>query len=312
MKTFILYLCTMLFCLSSQAQTKKSGFLSKDFKKEYSVRMSLQMQRKIMKLNLSISRVKKDLEALKAKRTGESDIDILVAKEKELEKLEKELKSVKEEKAMWAKLAKENGDGVGMASKTGDKNTGKTVRKDFVGGYSLVTENPDGSITTVSHMTCTSCYGKGVCSFCNGSGMNYITRMACGCLTGKCGICHGTGEMVTTSVYYPGINTTQMTMPDGSIEYVGPGFGDSPGTTGNEREKRREEFESRKGRYGQIDCTSCWGSGVCKTCGGNGYFYSGSTSPIPCPNCDYDHNGRCRVCHGKGTVYGIKDFSKDY
>ena len=309
MKTFILYLCTMLFCLPAQSQTQKNGFLSKDFKEEYRVKMKLRMQRRLMEINLSMGKIKKDLDSIRAKGVSESDIDFLDAKERELEKLKKELILINEKSAMYAKG---NDYATGTEGKADGKNTGKTVRRDFVGGYDLVTENLDGSVTTVNHLTCTSCYGKGVCSFCNGSGMNYITRMACGCLTGKCGICHGTGEMVTTSVYYPGINTTQMTMPDGSIEYVGPGFGNSPVTTGNEREKRREEFESRKGRYGQIDCTSCWGSGVCETCGGNGYFYSGSTSSIPCPNCDYDHNGRCRVCHGKGTVYGIKDFSKDY
>lgn len=312
MKTLVLYLCVMLFCLPAQAQTRKGGFLSKGFAEDYNARTSMQAQRRIMEINLSINKIRKELESVKARGVTEKDADFLAAKEKELERLAEEINAISKEKEYALRDVKEKGyknARAGERAVASDKSAGKTVRRDFSGGYSLVTENSDGSVTTVNHLTCASCGGSGTCRMCGGTAVSDITCTMCPCVTGKCGICHGLGESVTESIYYPkaGVTITTTTI-DGSMRVSGPGL-DNP--VEPERSGRNDKKEDRGGRYGQIDCHMCWGSGVCKTCHGEGYFYFGS-STVLCPNCDHDHNGRCGICHGKGTVYGIKDFSKDY
>ena len=313
MKTFILlFLCAVLSTMPAQAQTRKGGFLSKGLDEDYNARTSLQAQRRIMEINLSINKIRKELEAVKARGVTEKDADFLAAKEKELERLAEEINAISKEREYALRDIKEKGHKNAMTGERVDesgKSAGKTVRRDFSGGYSLVTKNSDGSVSTVNHLTCASCGGSGTCRMCGGTAVSDITRTMCPCVTGKCGICHGAGERVTTSVYYPGVGMTiTTTTTDGSMRISGPGL-DNPAGPG--RNDRNDEKEDRGGRYGQIDCHSCWGSGVCATCHGEGYFYFGS-STVLCPNCDHDHNGRCGICHGKGTVYGIKDFSKDY
>lgn len=47
-------------------------------------------------------------------------------------------------------------------------------------------------------------------------------------------------------------------------------------------------------------CYMCYGTGVCRTCNGKGYFYSEfGTGTIECPNCT---DGSCRTCGGTGKI----------
>ena len=54
------------------------------------------------------------------------------------------------------------------------------------------------------------------------------------------------------------------------------------------------------------DCHICHGSGVCQTCGGDGYQSSGfGLGDIPCANCmrvNGNRTGKCSVCRGTGKV----------
>ena len=60
-------------------------------------------------------------------------------------------------------------------------------------------------------------------------------------------------------------------------------------------------------RYGDIDCHLCKGTGTCKTCNGQGWFYSSfGTGKITCPNCCSEHVGKCGKCCGTGKVHGKK------
>lgn len=45
-------------------------------------------------------------------------------------------------------------------------------------------------------------------------------------------------------------------------------------------------------------CRLCGGDGKCKTCNGNGYWWS-MNKRQPCPNC-YNQNGKCTSCGGSG------------
>lgn len=55
--------------------------------------------------------------------------------------------------------------------------------------------------------------------------------------------------------------------------------------------------------YYQENCSHCYGSGRCMTCGGNGTYPNPyGTGYVACPNCDSHQNGRCKFCHGTGKV----------
>lgn len=59
-------------------------------------------------------------------------------------------------------------------------------------------------------------------------------------------------------------------------------------------------------RYGDKDCYSCHGSGVCPTCNGKGWYRSSFGDNCKCPNCEYGKPGVCNTCHGRGKVYGVR------
>ena len=63
------------------------------------------------------------------------------------------------------------------------------------------------------------------------------------------------------------------------------------------------QYESR---YGDKDCYSCHGSGVCPTCNGKGWYRSSFGDNCKCPNCEYGKPGVCNTCHGRGKVYGVR------
>lgn len=48
-------------------------------------------------------------------------------------------------------------------------------------------------------------------------------------------------------------------------------------------------------------CPSCYGTGICNYCHGSGTLHAYG-NVVPCPNCDYDHNGKCSKCHGTGKI----------
>ena len=46
-------------------------------------------------------------------------------------------------------------------------------------------------------------------------------------------------------------------------------------------------------------CHLCYGTGICQTCNGKGWYYNPfGTGTVSCPNCDRAHNGICSSCHG--------------
>ena len=46
--------------------------------------------------------------------------------------------------------------------------------------------------------------------------------------------------------------------------------------------------------------SACGGSGKCGTCGGTGVLHVAGAPDTFCPNCDKNHNGKCKRCHGTG------------
>lgn len=46
--------------------------------------------------------------------------------------------------------------------------------------------------------------------------------------------------------------------------------------------------------------STCGGSGKCGTCNGKGYIVLSTRATNLCPNCDRNHNGKCKRCHGTG------------
>lgn len=78
--------------------------------------------------------------------------------------------------------------------------------------------------------------------------------------------------------------------------------------TSSLREKNKAYWSER---YGNKDCPSCMGSGICKTCNGKRYNENGfgAQGSHECPNCymiNGHASGQCGRCQGKGTIYGLK------
>ena len=46
--------------------------------------------------------------------------------------------------------------------------------------------------------------------------------------------------------------------------------------------------------------SACGGSGRCGTCLGDGIIHVAGAGDTLCPNCDRNHNGKCKRCHGTG------------
>lgn len=76
----------------------------------------------------------------------------------------------------------------------------------------------------------------------------------------------------------------------------------TPSTPSNQSNSQRNN-SSRQLK----DCPHCLGSGICKSCDGDGIIenspYAYSLDPIVCPNCLSKHGvgkGKCKWCHGTG------------
>ena len=63
---------------------------------------------------------------------------------------------------------------------------------------------------------------------------------------------------------------------------------------------------SHSNSHSSKDCHICYGSGICQTCGGDGFQSSGlGLGDIPCANClkvNGNRTGKCSVCRGTGKV----------
>ncbi len=78
--------------------------------------------------------------------------------------------------------------------------------------------------------------------------------------------------------------------------------------SGNLREKNKAYWSER---YGNKDCPSCMGNGICKTCNGKKYDYNGygAQGTHECPNCyiiNGQASGKCGRCQGTGQIYGLR------
>lgn len=139
------------------------------------------------------------------------------------------------------------------------------------------------------HLKCLVCGGTGQISrLQNVGGSLYTVFDPCPyCNAGYtlCAGCNGTGFIGGSTTVSAPINAPIQT-PSSETPEIEP----------------QVRFQPEYG-YVERDCPSCFGDGVCSTCNGKGY-YSGSygTGSILCPNCDHDHNGKCKMCHGTGKV----------
>lgn len=99
-----------------------------------------------------------------------------------------------------------------------------------------------------------------------------------------------------------------------SAEMVAAGGGDGGDTTNTTKKSttdlRQKNINYWEERYGDKDCHSCHRTGVCSTCNGKGYAANSMTSGYhECPNCykiNGKSSGRCGLCQGKGTIFGLK------
>lgn len=72
-----------------------------------------------------------------------------------------------------------------------------------------------------------------------------------------------------------------------------------PGSDGNNSQNNGSS--TNNSNSGQT-CNHCYGNGKCSSCAGTGYMnnpYTGNT--MLCPNCENNHNGICKFCHGRGV-----------
>ncbi len=62
----------------------------------------------------------------------------------------------------------------------------------------------------------------------------------------------------------------------------------------------------KQSRYGYYDCPTCYGTGKCQRCGGDGIWRNSleGLKDYMCTSCP-NSSGRCPVCDGTGRKYGI-------
>lgn len=290
--------------------TSDAGFLSKEFLKSYSTRMHLQCQRKIMGLTLEIRKLEKEHSAIE-KTNDISEIPRYFEITNKLSELKDELSECQKDLSFWASVM-ESYKEKSTTSQNIDSKKGKTheERIDDPYGYTLISKNSDGSITHESHTKCVSCNGSGICCFCHGQGMQFVMGVGsytCPCLNGKCYMCLGMGEIISSTTTYPDGSGSYIDQHGNSQVWVSEA--DFKNCINDIREERERDRESKTGRYGEVTCYSCHGSGKCPWCN-NGISHSISTHV--CSNCLSGHPGVCKTCKGKGKVYGIVDASKLY
>lgn len=303
----ILFAIILLFC----PITSNAGFLSSAFMKSYSTKMHLLCQRKVLGLTLSIKKLEREQEKIE-KSDDISNAPRYIEIIEELADLKNQLNVSRKDLSFWASVEESYKDksASNQSNNSKKENTTNKERIDNPNGYTLVTKNSDGSITNESHTKCVSCNGSGVCCFCHGQGMQYLMGVGaypCGCLGGKCYMCLGRGEMVSSVTTYPDGSGSYMDQHGNSHVWVSQS--DFQNTVKNMEEERKRDRESKTGRYGDVTCYSCNGSGKCPWCN-NGISHSVSTHV--CSNCLPEHPGVCKTCKGKGKVHGIVDSSKLY
>lgn len=175
------------------------------------------------------------------------------------------------------------------------------------GSYADITENSDGSVTTVFYRPCSMCHSSGSCSLCHGRGgywsgfgnyQNYNICSSCGG-DGKCKYCQGTKMSVFTSTYYP---STQSSV--GQDLWSGRTYtSDYPSDENSSSSGygRRNDSVSQKDAQ---PCTKCGGTGVdpmaLSSHGSTtwiAYFHkSGSRCPY-CGSVDSHWHDKCSRCN---------------
>lgn len=187
------------------------------------------------------------------------------------------------------------------SSKISKEPTTKRVTN-WDGSYSDITNNPDGTTTTITYSTCTSCYGSKYCSICGGVGgkyvgfgsyQNYYICSGCGG-GGACKYCGGTGTKVLISNYNPvsGLMTSQDPYTGKTYTSVA-GYSDS--------NNKSSSSSANKSSY----CSSCKGTGMDLVAYDIGFAPSGvggytNSSGSQCPYCN-QYNAHqhvyCPVCN---------------
>lgn len=67
-----------------------------------------------------------------------------------------------------------------------------------------------------------------------------------------------------------------------------------------------DQRNEKQSRYGYYDCPTCYGTGKCQVCGGDGVWRNSleGLKDHMCPSCP-NSSGRCSVCNGTGRKYGV-------
>lgn len=132
------------------------------------------------------------------------------------------------------------------------------------------------------------------CALCNGTGTQWNLLFG----PTLCSFCGGTGVIKNTvHVDFSQMpnNYSSTPTPTPTPNYSTPSSSSSSSSSsGSNHATRVTKTET---------CSHCWGSGTCQQCVGKGWYYESFTSNvIECSTCDHNHNGKCRWCHGTGTV----------
>lgn len=137
-----------------------------------------------------------------------------------------------------------------------------------------------------NYLPCGGCGGRGyaTCGGCWGSGYTYMGNICVLCNGSGTSICAGCGGAGGTYVQSTPQQTYQQT--------------------------NSQKTSSSESRYGYKDCHICHGTGVCQTCGGDGWQHNSfGLDDSPCANCHRENGkrtGKCSRCQGTGEVYGVK------
>lgn len=137
---------------------------------------------------------------------------------------------------------------------------------------------------------CPRCNGSKECRVCDGKGTYYnsITGETKDCAVckrnpGACQTCDGAG-VISESTY---------------LEVMG---------NESKRAAKREAEPTAPPYEEVVFCTACSSTGICKICGGSGYYRSqyDMSSVYPCSACTNgtpEEVGKCHICGGDGILY---------
>ena len=186
--------------------------------------------------------------------------------------------------------------------------TGSNTQRKYYGNgtYADITDNGDGTVTTVTYSPCTICHGRKRCNLCQGQGgrlggygnyRRYTICTSCGG-DGRCKYCMGSGMNVFTSTYHSGTQTTV-----GKDLFTGKTYVSGSGGSRSERDGSDEEVRSTLPMHpnGEPLCPDCKGSGKCHICQGKRVYYNRHCSSyVECSYCR--ETGTCPMCHGRGSI----------